>query len=199
MNRPKALNALSPDLLGAVADALRAADADDSIRAVVLTGSDRAFSAGADLKALDGLTVGDILDPNGFTSGFEIFNRYRKPLIAAVRGLALGGGFEIAMACDTVIAGESAQFGLPEVKVGLIPGAGGTQRLMHAVGKAKALALLLSGDTMTAAEAATAGVVASVVPDDQCVAAAVALATRIAANGPWPCNWRRMPPCHPWI
>lgn len=185
LNRPRALNALNGAIMEQLARALEQADADPAIRAVVITGSERAFCAGADISELEGVGVDDVLAPEGF--GRRLFERlagYRKPLIAAVRGLALGGGCEIALACDIVVAGASARFGVPEVSLGLLPGGGGTQRLVHALGKAKAMRMLLTGDPITAAEAHAAGLVSDLVEDDDCLAQALGIAQRIARNGP---------------
>ena len=185
LDRPKALNALNGALMEQLAAALEAADADPQVRAVVIAGSERAFCAGADISGLDAVSVDEMLASQGFGRRlFDALTSYRKPLIAAVRGLALGGGCEIALACDIVIAGESARFGVPEVTLGLIPGAGGTQRLVHAIGKSKAMRLLLTGEPMSATDACTAGLVAEVVPDDNCLAAAIKIAERIARNAP---------------
>lgn len=185
MDRPEALNALNGALMDQLASAIDAAATDDEVRAVVLTGSDRAFCAGADVVELDGVATAETVDPDGFARRlFGALTNCPKPLVAAVRGLALGGGCEIALACDVVIAGDSARFGVPEVKLGLIPGAGGTQRLIHAVGKARGMRMLLTGDPISASEAAAAGLAAEVVPDADCLEVATAVATRIAANAP---------------
>ncbi len=185
LNRPKALNALNDQLMREMAAALQEADRDDAIRAVVIAGSERAFCAGADITGLDGVAVNDVLDPNGFGRGmFDILGGYRKPLIAAVRGLAFGGGCELALACDIVVAGDNARFGVPEVALGLLPGGGGTQRLIHAMGKQKAMKMLLTGDAITAQEAYAAGLASDLVADAECMERALAIATRIARNGP---------------
>ena len=185
LNRPEALNALNGTIMDQLARALEQADADPTIRAVVITGSDRAFCAGADISELDGVSVDDVLARNGFGRRlFDLLATYRKPLIAAVRGLALGGGCEIALACDIVVAGASARFGVPEVSLGLLPGGGGTQRLVHALGKAKAMRMLLTGDPIGAADALAAGLVSDVVEDVNCLAHALKIAERIARNGP---------------
>lgn len=185
LNRPEVLNALSHDLMAAVAEALVEAERDDDVRVVVFTGAGNAFCAGADISELDDLGVIDVLAPDGFPRPmFDTLTAFRKPVIAAVNGLALGGGCELALACDTVVAAESARFGLPEVTLGLLPAAGGTQRIIEAVGKAKAMRLLLSGLPMTSAEAEAAGLVAEVTADTECLDRAVTLAQRIAANAP---------------
>lgn len=184
LDRPEALNALSFDLLDDLVAALQSLDADPSCRAVVITGSGtRAFAAGADIRELAPQTSAS-LHAGG---RFGVWDRLAKiglPLIAAVRGFALGGGFELAMACDMIVAAEDASFGQPEIKIGVMPGAGGTQRLTRAVGKARAMGLILTGRTMSAAEAATFGVVTTVVPAEATVDAALELAGRIAAMPP---------------
>lgn len=185
LNRPKALNALSADLMAELVEALQEADSNDAIRAVIIAGSERAFCAGADINGLSGVGVGDVVNPNGFGRGmFDILTAYRKPLIAAVRGLALGGGCELALACDIVVAGENARFGVPEVALGLLPGGGGTQRLVHAMGKQKAMRMLLTGEPITAEQAYAAGLVSDLVADEECLDQAIAIATRISRNGP---------------
>ncbi|MHB1500616.1 MAG: enoyl-CoA hydratase-related protein [Candidatus Dormibacteria bacterium] len=185
LTRPQALNALSRDLMDQLADALAEADLNEGVRAVVITGSERAFCVGADIKELTGLMNARLLDTDGFARRlFDGLSHYRKPVIAAVRGLALGGGCELALACDLVVAGESATFGVPEVTIGVIPGAGGTQRLVHALGKAKAMHLLLTGEPISAQEAGAAGLVARVTSDEECLSTALGIAERIAANGP---------------
>lgn len=185
LNRPKALNALSAALSADLASALQEADQNDAIRAIIIAGSERAFCAGADITGLDGVTANDVLDPNGFGRGlFDIITAYRKPLIAAVRGLALGGGCELALACDIVVAGDNAKFGVPEVALGLLPGGGGTQRLIHAMGKQKAMRMLLTGEPINAQEAYAAGLASDIVPDADCMDRARAIAARIARNGP---------------
>jgi len=185
MDRPKALNALSYSLMQQLADALEAADSDSEIRAIVLTGSERAFCAGADVSELDSVWAGHAIDRDGFARRiFDTLTTLRTPLIAAVRGLALGGGCEIALACDIVVAADTAKFGVPEVTLGLIPGGGGTQRLVHAIGKSKAMRMLLTGESITAQQASEFGIAADVVPDEDCLSAAVHLAERIARNAP---------------
>lgn len=185
LDRPKALNALNRELMALLTAALAEADDNPSVRAIVLTGSERAFCAGADISQIQGIEPGDLLARDGFArEPFDTLASMRTPIIAAVRGLALGGGCEIALACDFVIAGESAQFGVPEVSLGVIPGAGGTQRLVHAIGKPKAMKMLLTGDTVSAEEACVSGLVAEVTPDEECLAIAIAIAGRIARNSP---------------
>ncbi|MCB0931057.1 MAG: enoyl-CoA hydratase/isomerase family protein [Mycobacterium sp.] len=185
LDRPRARNALNTELMAELAAALSEADADHRVRAVVITGSQQTFCAGADLGALDGLTVSDSLAADGF--GKRFFGQLhdcRKPTIAAVSGPAYGGGCELVLACDIAIGGQSSKYALPEVGLGLIPGGGGTQRLIRAIGKPKAMQMLLTGDPITADQACTAGLIAEVVPDDQYLTRAVTLGVRIARNGP---------------
>ena len=179
LNRPKALNALSSQLVGEVNAALDAFEADEAIMCVVLTGSERAFAAGADIKEMQSLTfvgayVGD------FISSWDRVARFRKPLIAAVAGFALGGGCELAMMCDFIIAADTAKFGQPEINLGVMPGAGGTQRLARFVGKSKAMDLILTGRMMDAAEAERCGLVSRVVPADRLLDEAMQTAERMA-------------------
>ena len=164
LNRPKALNALNDQLMDELGAALLAFDADDGIGAIVVTGSDKAFAAGADIGAMKDWSYMDVYRGDYITRNWETLRRVRKPVIAAVAGYALGGGCELAMMCDIVIAADTARFGQPEIKLGIIPGAGGTQRLPRAVGKAKAMDLVLTGRMMEAAEAERAGLVSRVVP-----------------------------------
>lgn len=182
--RRAALNALSFDLLSMLADELERLDADPAVRCIVLTGAgQRAFAAGADIKELAAQTPESILDGPGFGPWGRI-DRIGLPIVAAVRGYALGGGCELVMACDMVVAGEDAVFGQPEIDLGIIPGAGGTQRLVRAVGKARAMELILTGRRLDAREAERLGLVTSVVPGDETLAAATELAERIAAKAP---------------
>jgi enoyl-CoA hydratase len=184
LNRPKALNALSFELLRQLAEALERLDTDDACRAIVITGAgDRAFAAGADIKEMAGATPVTLTRANTF-SRWERVRAIRKPLIAAVRGYALGGGNELAMACDMVVAGEDAEFGQPEIRIGVMPGAGGTQRLTRAIGKAKAMELILTGRSIDAREADRLGLVTCVVPPEETVPSALELAARIAAMPP---------------
>jgi enoyl-CoA hydratase len=180
LNRPKQLNALNDALMDELGAALSAADADESIGCIVITGSERAFAAGADISAMASWTYMDVYRTDYITRNWETLRRIRKPVIAAVAGYALGGGCELAMMCDILIAGQGAKFGQPEVKLGILPGAGGTQRLPRAVGKAKAMDLCLTARNMNAEEAERAGLVSRVVPDDQVVGEALAMATQIA-------------------
>ncbi len=164
LNRPQALNALSDALMDELGRELRAFDADDRIGCIVLTGSEKAFAAGADVAAMATLGFVDAYKGDLITRNWETIRSVRKPVIAAVAGYALGGGCELVMMCDLVIAADNAKFGQPETKLGLIPGAGGTQRLPRAIGKAKAMDLVLTGRLMDAAEAERSGLVARVVP-----------------------------------
>ncbi len=181
LNRPKALNALNDALMDELGRALLAFDADEAIGAIVLTGGDRAFAAGADIAAMAGWSYMDVYKTEYLTRNWEHIRKVRKPVIAAVCGFALGGGCELAMMCDIVVAADTARFGQPEIKLGVIPGAGGTQRLPRAVGKAKAMDLCLTGRTMDAAEAERAGLVSRVVPAANCLDEALAIAAQIAA------------------
>jgi enoyl-CoA hydratase len=180
LNRPKALNALNDSLMNELGDALAAFDADEAIGAIVITGSDKAFAAGADIGAMKDRSFRDVYMGQYITRNWERMRSIRKPVIAAVAGYALGGGCELAMMCDILIAADTAKFGQPEIKLGIIPGAGGTQRLPRAVGKAKAMDLVLTGRMMDAAEAERAGLVSRVVPADKLIDEALAAAERIA-------------------
>lgn len=181
LNRPKALNALNNELITELADAMRAFDADDAIGAMVLTGSEKAFAAGADISAMQGWSYMDVYKQDYLGGDWESLKRIRKPIIAAVSGYALGGGCELAMLCDLIIAGDNAKFGQPEIKLGVIPGYGGTQRLPRAVGKAKAMDLALTARMMDADEAERAGLVSRVVPADRVMDEALDAATIIAS------------------
>ncbi|KAM9863222.1 enoyl-CoA hydratase-related protein [Leucobacter sp. BZR 635] len=186
LNRPAAKNSLNEAVLTALATELERLQHDDSVRAVVLTGAGSVFCAGADITAFDEFRALPLLGDRRAAGGtiWSDLARFPKPVIAAVEGLGLGGGCELALACDIVIAGESARFGLPEVKIGVIPGGGGTQRLVSAIGKSKAMALLLTGDFISAQRACDAGIVAEVVADGEALGSAQAMAERIAANSP---------------
>ena len=183
LHRPDALNALNHQLTSELTAALKDADADDSIGAIVLTGHGKAFAAGADIKEMAPKTFADVYGEDFITATWEELTRTRKPVIAAVNGFALGGGCEMAMMCDIAFASESAKFGQPEIKLGVIPGSGGSQRLTRAVGKALAMDLILTGRMMDAAEALRSGLVARVYPADQLLDEAVAAAATIAGYG----------------
>src|SRR6266849_4868771 len=180
LNRPQALNALNAALIAELGAAFDDLEADPAIGAIVLTGSDKAFAAGADIKEMADKTYMQAYSEDFITRGWERVAQCRKPVIAAVAGFALGGGCEVAMMCDIVIAAETARFGQPEINLGTMPGAGGTQRLPRFIGKAKATDLCLTGRMMDAAEAERAGLVSRIVPPDKLLAEAVAVATRIA-------------------
>jgi enoyl-CoA hydratase len=180
LNRPKQLNALSPQLMQELGAALQKYDADEGIGAIVMTGNEKAFAAGADIAAMKDYSYMDAFMADYVTRDWEHIRRIRKPVIAAVAGYALGGGNELAMMCDIVIAAETARFGQPEVNLGVMPGAGGTQRLPRAVGKAKAMDLCLTGRMMDAQEAERAGLVSRVVPLDKLTDEALAVAEKIA-------------------
>jgi enoyl-CoA hydratase len=180
LNRPKALNALNKALMKELGQALDAFDADDAVGAVVLTGSERAFAAGADILEMKDKSFMDCYLEDFLTVSWEKASLGRKPLIAAVSGLALGGGCELAMMCDFIIAADTAEFGQPEIMIGAIPGLGGTQRLTRAVGKAKAMEMNLTGRRMKADEAERAGLVSRVVPAQDLLADAIATAEKIA-------------------
>ncbi|TCL72172.1 enoyl-CoA hydratase [Rhizobium sp. BK251] len=179
LNRPQALNALNSTVLAELKVAYAAFHADEAIGAIVLTGSQKAFAAGADIKEMQSLDFVDVYSRD-FISGWDEIAKARKPVIAAVSGFALGGGCELAMMCDFIIASETAKFGQPEITLGIIPGMGGSQRLTRAVGKAKAMDLVLTGRMMDAAEAERAGLVARVVPAERLLDEALEAATRIA-------------------
>lgn len=180
LNRPKALNALNDQLIDELGDALNSFERDDDIGAIVITGSEKAFAAGADISAMAGWDYVDVYKSDFITRNWERIKSCRKPIIAAVAGFALGGGCELAMMCDLLIAAETARFGQPEVKLGILPGAGGTQRLPRAIGKAKAMDLCLTGRMMDAHEAERAGLVSRVVPAERLIDEALAAADAIA-------------------
>lgn len=181
LNRPKALNALSNEVIDELAQALRGFDADENIGAIVLTGSEKAFAAGADISAMQGWSYMDVYKQDYLGGNWESLKRIRKPIIAAVAGYALGGGCELAMLCDFIIAAENARFGQPEIKLGVIPGFGGTQRLPRAISKAKAMDLVLTARMMDAQEAERAGLVSRVVPLERLMDEAMDAATIIAS------------------
>lgn len=181
LNRPQQLNALNDALMDALGEALLGLDADASIGVIVVTGGTKAFAAGADIAAMADWTYMDVYQSDFITRNWETIRRVRKPVIAAVAGFAMGGGCELALSCDIVIAAESARFALPEIKLALLPGAGGTQRLPRAIGKAKAMDLCLSARQLDAVEADRYGLVSRVVPDERLMPETLALATTIAA------------------
>ncbi|MGC6399714.1 enoyl-CoA hydratase [Sphingomonas sp. FW199] len=183
LNRPKALNALNAQVLADLLAALAAFDADPAQGCAVITGSEKAFAAGADIKEMAEMGFADMYGGNHF-SGWEAFTRTRKPVIAAVAGYALGGGCELAMMCDFILAADTARFGQPEIKLAVAPGMGGSQRLARAVGKAKAMEMVLTGRMMDAAEAERAGLVSRIVPAADLVDEAVRTAAAIAAMPP---------------
>jgi len=184
LNRPEVLNALDYATLGELVDALETLDVDPAVRCVVITGAgERAFAAGADIREMAEATPVSLSVANNFAR-WERLKRVRLPLIAAVRGFALGGGCELAMACDIVVAADDAVFGQPEIKIGIMPGAGGTQRLTRALGKAKAMEMILTGRNLSAREAYERGLVSQIVAREEVVPAALALASEIAALPP---------------
>jgi enoyl-CoA hydratase len=181
LNRPKQLNALNDGLMNELGDALAAFEANRDIGAIVLTGNDKAFAAGADIGAMKDWSYMDVYLSDYITRNWERIRSVRKPVIAAVAGFALGGGCELALMCDIVIAADTARFGQPEIKIGVMPGAGGTQRLPRAVGKAKAMDLILTGRMMDAQEAERAGLVSRVVPADKLIDEAIVAAETICS------------------
>lgn len=183
LNRPKALNALCNGLMTEISAALDSYESDRTIAAVVITGSDKAFAAGADIKEMQNNTYAGCIMGN-FLNDWTRVAKCQKPIIAAVNGYALGGGCELAMMCDIIYAGEKAKFGQPEIALGTIPGAGGTQRLTRVVGKSKAMEICLTGNMIDAAEAEKMGLVSKVFPVDQLVSEAVKLGEKIATHSP---------------
>lgn len=183
LNRPQRLNALSKPLLGELGRLLIEAEKDERVRVVVLTGDDRAFSAGADLKEMETSDLPSFAEVGRLTA-WKTVERFAKPLVAAVNGYAYGGGLELALLCDIVIAGENARFATPEIKVGMFPGDGGTQRLPRAIGKARAMQMILSGEPIDAPTALAWGLVSEVLPTAGTVARAVALAGLVARHSP---------------
>jgi enoyl-CoA hydratase len=183
LNRPKELNALNLQLMAEVRDALKELDADNEVRVIIITGNEKAFAAGADIKQMAGKTAIDMLNIDQFSTWDQI-KKTKKPIIAAVSGFALGGGCELVMNCDMVVASETAKFGQPEIKIGTMPGAGGTQRLTKALGKVKAMELILTGDFMDANEAYDRGFVNKVVPVELYLQEAFKLAGKIAKMSP---------------
>ena len=184
LNRPEALNALNSQLLAELSSALDVAEADAGIGCVVLTGSERAFAAGADIKEMADKTYAQMFATDFFGAFARRMEQFRKPVIAAVSGYALGGGCELAMLCDFIIAAESAKFGQPEINLGVAPGIGGTQRLTRFVGKSKAMEMILTGRMMDAAEAERAGLVSRIVASDKLIEDAMATAAKIAGQSP---------------
>ena len=183
LNRPKQLNALNGPTMDALCEALEGLDRDEAVRVIVVTGNERAFAAGADIGEMSGASPIDMLRTNRIAQ-WDRVRKITKPVIAAVAGWCLGGGCELAMALDIIIAAESARFGQPEIKIGVMPGAGGTQRLPRAIGKSKAMEMILTGEPITAAEAERIGLVSRVVTDELLVEDALALAAEIAKRGP---------------
>jgi enoyl-CoA hydratase/carnithine racemase len=183
LNRPKAMNALNPELMRELGDALMAFDADEVIGAIVITGSEKAFAAGADIKDMQSKTFVEAYKQDFITAEWETVTRIRKPVIAAVAGYALGGGCELAMMCDFILAADTARFGQPEINLGVMPGAGGTQRLTRFVGKSKAMEMNLTGRFMDADEAERSGLVSRIIPADDLIDEAVATASKIAEKG----------------
>ncbi|GAA4815082.1 enoyl-CoA hydratase/isomerase family protein [Tomitella cavernea] len=186
ITRPQAKNSLNEDVLTALGARLDALRHDDSVRAIILTGAGGVFCAGADITAFDAIRAQSLLGPRPALGGdiWAALGTFTKPVIAAVEGLALGGGLELVLACDIAVAGRSARLGVPEVKLGVIPGGGGTQRLIRACGKARAMAMLLTGDVVTAQEARDDGIISELVDDGDALDAAHAMAARIAGNSP---------------
>lgn len=183
LNRPKELNALNPQLMGELRDALQALDKNDAVRVIILTGNQQAFAAGADIKQMADKSAIDMLVIDQFSTWDQI-RKTKKPLLAAVSGFALGGGCELAMMCDLILASETAKFGQPEIKIGTIPGAGGTQRLTKALGKAKAMELILTGRFLSAEDALKYGLVVKVVPVEFYLEETIALAKEMAVLSP---------------
>lgn len=184
LDRPKALNALNKALLDELADAVTKFDGDDQIGAIVLTGNEKAFAAGADITEMRPKGFVDVFKENMFAEQMEALDRCRKPIIAAVAGYALGGGCELAMACDFILAADTAKFGQPEINLGVIAGIGGTQRLTRFVGKSKAMEMNLTGRMMDADEAERSGLVSRIIPADDLVDEAMAVAAKIADKSP---------------
>ncbi|MGI4795903.1 MAG: enoyl-CoA hydratase [Janthinobacterium lividum] len=184
LNRPQALNALCDQLMGELGDQLLAFDADHAIGAIVLTGSEKAFAAGADIKEMRERNYPDVFLDDFIGARWETVLRVKKPVVAAVAGFALGGGCELAMMCDFIIAADTARFGQPEINLGVIPGAGGTQRMSRAIGKSKTMDLCLTGRMMDAAEAERSSLVSQVVPAAELMDTALKVAAKIASQSP---------------
>lgn len=183
INRPKELNALNLQLMGEIRDALQLLDENEAVRAIVLTGNERAFAAGADIKQMAGRSAIDMLKIDQFST-WDGIRKTKKPIIAAVSGFALGGGCELCMLCDMIVASETAQFGQPEINIGVMPGAGGTQRLARAVGKVRAMEMVLTGRFITALEAKEAGLINKIVPVEIYLEEAIKLASIISEKSP---------------
>ncbi len=183
LNRPKELNALNLQLMLELKDALQTLDKNDEVRCIIITGNQQAFAAGADIKQMETRTPVDLIKIDQFETWDQI-RKTSKPIIAAVSGFALGGGCELAMTCDMIVAGESAKFGQPEIKIGIMPGAGGTQRLTRAVGKALAMEMVLTGKFISADEAQKAGLINRVVPDELYLDEAIKLASEVVTMSP---------------
>lgn len=183
LNRPKVLNALCLELMLEIKDALKKLDDDKNVRVIIMTGNERAFAAGADIAQMAGKSAIDLLEIDQFSTWDQI-KKTKKPIIAAVSGFALGGGHELVMHCDMVVASETAKFGQPEIKIGVIPGAGGTQRLTQNVGKAKAMEMVLTGDFISAEEALNIGLINKVVPVELYLQEAVKMGQKIAQMSP---------------
>jgi enoyl-CoA hydratase len=183
LNRPKELNALNLQLMTELKEALKALDADENVRAIVISGSEKVFAAGADIKQMAGKSAMDMYNTDQFST-WDAIKKTKKPLIAAVSGVALGGGCELTMLCDMIVASETARFGQPEIKIGVMPGAGGTQRLTRAVGKALAMEMVLTGRFITAAEAMQAGLINKIVPVELYLQEAIQLASTVAELSP---------------
>jgi enoyl-CoA hydratase/carnithine racemase len=184
LNRPQALNALNNQMMDEMSAVIPGLDADPSVRAIILTGSEKAFAAGADIKEMAEKSFAEAVTEDFITRNWEAITRCRTPVIAAVAGYALGGGCELAMMCDIILAADTARFGQPEITLGIPPGAGGTQRLPRAIGKARAMEMILTGRMMTAEEAERAGLVSRVVPAASLMAEARAVAAKIAGLSP---------------
>ncbi len=183
LNRPKELNALNLQLMGELRDALKELDNNDEVRAIIITGNEKAFAAGADIKQMADKTAIDMMNVDQFSTWDQI-KKTKKPIIAAVSGFALGGGCELMMHCDMIVASESARIGQPEIKIGVMPGAGGTQRLTRAVGKALAMEIVLTGKFITADEALRAGLINKVVPNEMYLKEAFSLAKQVVDKSP---------------
>jgi enoyl-CoA hydratase len=183
LNRPKELNALNLQLMAEIRDALKQLDADDAVRVIVISGNEKAFAAGADIKQMANKSAIDMYNIDQFST-WDTIKKTKKPIIAAVSGFALGGGCELAMLCDMIVASETARFGQPEIKLGIMPGAGGTQRLTRAVGKALAMEMVLTGRFITAQEALHAGLINRVVPVELFLQETIKLAAETAAMSP---------------